>query len=62
MRGVIHARDVESSRADMERPSTVTAVVEGNKGKVYLLAISQNVQPLRWVIFRSAGELMDAGQ
>lgn len=62
MRGVIHAGDVESPQADMERSSTVTAVAEGDKGKVYLVAISQNVQPLRWVIFRSVGELMDAGQ
>lgn len=61
MRGVIHARDVESPQADMERSSTVTAVVEGDKGKVYLVAISQNVQPLRWVIFRSVRELADAG-
>lgn len=53
---------MESPQADMERSSTVTAVAEGDKGKVYLVAISQNVQPLRWVIFRSVGELMDAGQ
>lgn len=46
----------------MERSPAVTAAVEADTGKVYLGAISQDVQPLRWVIFRSVWELMDAGQ
>lgn len=62
MRGVIHAPEVESPQADTKRSSTITVVGEGDNGTLYLVAVSQNVQPLRGVIFRSGGELMDAGQ
>lgn len=61
MPGVILSREEESLQADVERSSTAAAVVEGDQAKIYLVAISQNVHPQRWVIFRSGGELMDAG-